>query len=344
MTVFEARGSTILYNLLRSRPDPRPFLLPANVCPVVPLTFWRARRRFRLVDIGAGLGMDADRCLTLVGRRPGRFSGLLYVRPYGAAGDGEALFRAARMLQPDLLVIDDRCLGLPESDAARVAAAADVTLFSTGRAKYAELGFGGFAHFRPGVRYCRHHADDAPVSPTRYARLTRRYASALEARRPGRGGTGDWLPRTRPRLSWAAYSRRVAAARRTAQRHKRVLNAVYRDALPPEIQLPPAFQHWRFNVLVPDPDRLAERLSAAGLFASRHYASLGGVFTRERFPAAEALHGWMVNLFNDRHFDESMAGRTAEVITAHLLAAGPRQRSAACRRVHELVAGLGGAR
>lgn len=143
MTVFEARASTILYNLLRSRPDARPFLVPANVCPAVALTFLRARRSFRLVDIGPGLDMDPDRCLELLADRPGAFGGLLYVRPYGAAGRPESLWRAARAAQPDLLVVDDRCLSRPNCDGARPAPGADATLFSTGRAKYADLGSAG---------------------------------------------------------------------------------------------------------------------------------------------------------------------------------------------------------
>src|SRR5690349_10239983 len=43
---FEARACSVLYNLLRSSGDHRPFLLPANVCPVVPLTFRKAGRPF----------------------------------------------------------------------------------------------------------------------------------------------------------------------------------------------------------------------------------------------------------------------------------------------------------
>ena len=61
MIVFETRASAILYNLLLSLEDPRPFLLPANVCPIVPLTFRKAGRPFCFVDIGGpDLSLDPE--------------------------------------------------------------------------------------------------------------------------------------------------------------------------------------------------------------------------------------------------------------------------------------------
>jgi hypothetical protein len=65
-----------------------------------------------------------------------------------------------------------------------------------------------------------------------------------------------------------------------------------------------------------------ERLFAAELFASRHYASLGGIFCNERFPAAERLHRGIVNLFNDFYFDEEQARRTVDCVLRHLARAG----------------------
>lgn len=85
--------------------------------------------------------------------------------------------------------------------------------------------------------------------------MTRRSEAALVARRAFRGGTGAWLQLARPRIPWARYRRRVAAAVQAADSHKRRLNAVYAANLLPEIQLTPGFQSWRFNVMVPAPDR-----------------------------------------------------------------------------------------
>ena len=68
MIAFEARASTVLYNLLRSRRDRRPFLLPANVCPIVPLTFRRAGHAFRLVDIARDMQAPTPRSVSICWR------------------------------------------------------------------------------------------------------------------------------------------------------------------------------------------------------------------------------------------------------------------------------------
>lgn len=80
---------------------------------------------------------------------------MLYVRTYGVENDREPLFQALKQRQPHLLVIDDKCLCHPDFDGERLCPHADVTLFSTGRAKPVDLGFGGFAHCREGVPYQR---------------------------------------------------------------------------------------------------------------------------------------------------------------------------------------------
>ena len=321
MIVLEARTSTILYNLLRSRRDRRPFLLPANVCPIVPITFRKARYPFDVVDIASDLqAPDPGPCLELVERQRGVFGGVVYVRTYGAEGDGEAFLRALKAAQPDLTVVDDRCLCRPDLNGGRgLSPAADVTLFSTGHSKPVDLGYGGFAYLHAGIAYRRSRG---AYRPAELARITRRYQAAIAARRPFRGGRGAWLDLARPRISWRAYRRRVASVGTSGAPHRRALNAIYARALPAEIQLPLSFQGWRFNITVPEPDQLVRRLFAAGLFASRHYASLGGILGTGHFPVAEALHARVVNLFNDRHYDEAMACRTAELVNDHLEASG----------------------
>jgi hypothetical protein len=314
--VFEVRACSVLYNLLVSLGDDRPFLLPANVCPVVPLTFRKAGRPFELVDVsGPDLAIDEARCLARIARDPEGVAGLLFVRTYGALGDAAPFFRAVKELSPDLLVIDDRCLCRPDPEAASRTPGAGVTLWSTGYAKYVDVGFGGFAHLRKGVPYQR---SEGAFSSLVLEEVERGVKEALARGVPFEGPREDWLDLARPEVSWPVYQKGVLAALPEIDEHKRRLNAIYAEALPAEVRLPDRFQGWRFNVLVPEPDRLVERLFAAGLFASRHYASLGGVLGKGRFPQAEALHRWVVNLFNDRSFDEERARHAVEVVLAHL--------------------------
>ncbi|HYG63314.1 MAG TPA: hypothetical protein VEL74_12085, partial [Thermoanaerobaculia bacterium] len=308
---------SILYNLLLSRQDDRPFLLPANICPIVPITFLKARRPFQLVDVAPpGWTLDARQCLDLA---PGA-AGVLFVRAYGAEHqDPGTLFRALKEQRPDLLVIDDRCLSRPDVDGERLCPWADVSLYSTGRRKHVDLGYGGFAHLALGVPYRRHSAG---FRQDQLDAVEARYLEALERREPFTGGDEEWLDMALPDEPWPHYRERVLDTLAAVDEQKRRLNAIYAAEIPEEARLPAAFQGWRFHVLVPEPDALADRLFAGGLFASRHYQPLAGVFGEGPFPHAEALHARVVNLFNDFYFDEERARRAAGLVREHLAGRG----------------------
>lgn len=317
MIVHARRASAVLFNLLYHRVDPRPFLLPANICPIVPLTFRKAGQTYRFLDIEErGLGLDRKACRQLLEEDAAGFAGLVYVRPYGTIEDVSAFFRSARSRGRDFLVIDDRCLCSPDPDAVDVSSEADVTLFSTGRAKPVDLGGGGFAHLRPGLDYteARLEFDAAAVD-----KIEHEYKTVVRERRPFRGSGGAWLDLGTPDTGWDAYREHILMERGSVAVHRRALNQIYSESLPRSIQLPSRFHGWRFQIRVPDAPGLLDRLSATGLFASRHYASLGhGIFGAGEYPVAEALAKSIVNLFNDLYYDRERAKRTVEVVRDHL--------------------------
>ncbi|MBL8253258.1 MAG: hypothetical protein JNJ76_06630, partial [Candidatus Competibacter sp.] len=148
------RAAAILYNVLRARRDARPFLLPAAICPIMPITFIKAHQPFQLLDCDPrDRGMDQAVCLEALRRSPTEFAGVLYVRPYGALADCSGFFRAIRTIRSDLLIVDDRCLCQPDSMGTSCDPSADVTLYSTGYGKLVDLGAGGFAHLAESVAY-----------------------------------------------------------------------------------------------------------------------------------------------------------------------------------------------
>ncbi|MFZ2800660.1 MAG: hypothetical protein WAZ30_10580, partial [Syntrophorhabdus sp.] len=51
--IFANRASGILYWFLKAYPEGT-YILPANICPVVPLTFRKAGVEFELLDINPG--------------------------------------------------------------------------------------------------------------------------------------------------------------------------------------------------------------------------------------------------------------------------------------------------
>jgi hypothetical protein len=317
MIVFERRACVILYNLLRSSSDPRPWLLPVNVCADVAVTFIEARRTFELVDIAEdSLEIDIRTVVTRMQERAEGYAGVMLVRAYGNERDCSRSFARLRFVQPDIFLIDDKCLCRPDVDGLARSELADVTLFSTGRTKYAGLGSGGFAHLGPSVTYSHHQR--ARFDALALAEVQRRCRVAISTETPYPGNVAGWLDSAEPETVWEEHRRRTIAACTAVDEQKRSLNAIYGRTLPPEIQLPAEFQSWRFNILVSDSEALVASIVQAGLFASRHYAPLHHAFGTGMFPVAERVHGRIVNLFNDFHYDAERARRTADLVLRHI--------------------------
>lgn len=313
---YESRACGVLFNILCSQGDQRPFLLPSNICPIVPITFLKAGRRFSFVDISAAdLLIGKDECLQIVTESIKGYGGIIFVRTYGAEVDPGDFFCDLKSRKPDLLIIDDKCLCQPDCDGLRLAPFSDVTLFSTGYSKYVDLGFGGFAFLNDYVPYQRHAGKFTEAA---LSEVTQRYKDAIAKRSPFKGAKDEWLDLSEPCLSWHSYRKRLLDVLVKTEQHKQRINEIYQTALPAEIQLPESFQQWRFNIRVSKADRLVARLFEANLFASRHYSSVGGIFSERRFPRAEELHKSVVNLFNDWNLNEAQAQLATEVVMEHL--------------------------
>lgn len=142
MLQFANRASALLCNFVHMNRFRRPFLLPANVCPVVPLSFLKAGVDFEFVDIDDSHAMNKDVALDKLST--GKFDGLLYVHAYGKINNNTRFYDDIKSINPNLCIIDDRCLCCPNTED-KMLNNIDLQLFSTGYAKYVELSFGGFA-------------------------------------------------------------------------------------------------------------------------------------------------------------------------------------------------------
>ena len=141
MITFANRASAVLYGFLKGRTFEKPFLLPANVCPVVPLSMMKAGLDYEFVDIDVRHTMSEGKALEKVSS--GAYSGLLFVHSYGKSFDNKSFYSELKARSPELCIIDDRCLCKPELEDI-VPENVDLVLFSTGYAKYVELSYGGF--------------------------------------------------------------------------------------------------------------------------------------------------------------------------------------------------------
>jgi dTDP-4-amino-4,6-dideoxygalactose transaminase len=314
MQILQApRASAILYHLLKSQADTRPWLLPANICPIVPITFFKASISFELVDISAQtLHMDVEQAEAQIRTR--RFGGLLYAHTYGEASTPNDFFHQIKSVDESILIVDDRCLCLPEvqPDAENLA---DVQLYSTGYAKILDLGLGGFAFVSEGVPYRSVHL---PFEPQALDQVEEQYKQAIRDATAFSYEDCNWLQTNAVLPAWEEYRRHIEVELPFSMSQRSKLNTVYASRIPQELQLPDAYQSWRFNIRVENKPQILKAIFEAGLFASSHYASLAGIMADGRGPQAEALHNSVINLFNDHHFDEAKAEKVCEVILEKL--------------------------
>jgi hypothetical protein len=313
IVIRAARASAILYSLLTSGTDRRPWLMPANICPIVPITIFKANIPIEFVDIDPHtLNMDLD---AAEGRmRTTHYGGILYAHTYGENSSPESFFDVIKSKYPDSILVDDRCLTTPDLDPSP-ANNADLILYSTGYAKIVELSYGGYAFIRENIPY--QHAV-LPFSPNLHAEMEKTYQASIKEHQQFIYKDSDWLDTSLNLPSWYDYRRQIEIKRIQSVEHRAELNKIYSAALPTEIQLSERFQNWRFNLRVRDQKKVLNAIFAAGLFASAHYASLGGIMTSETAPQAEKLASQVVNLFNDHRFSTQQAMAICQIIRENL--------------------------
>jgi hypothetical protein len=311
MQIIQApRASAILYHLLVSQEEKYPWLLPANICPIVPITFFKARVPFEFADISARtLHMDLDQAETRIKTR--KYGGLLYSHTYGEASTPNEFFAHIKSKHPELLILDDRCLCIPDHVPDH-SLFADVILYSTGYAKIVELNFGGYAFIKEDISY---QPERLPFAQGDHAELEKSYKESISKNEKFIYRDNSWLDTESSLSTWYDYRNQIASGLNKTLAHRRILNDIYASHIPIEIQLPATYQTWRFNIRVQNKKRILDAIFHAGLFASSHYASLAGIMAEGHASQAEALADQIINLFNDQHFTPKQAEQVCVVIT-----------------------------
>lgn len=268
--VTEYRANRVLYNFLRSN-ECKSIIVPANICGgVVRLLQWMDCTIIYCDINPATLCMVEEAVLQVADKA----DAILFVHTYGIETDFAESFAKFRERNPKLAIIDDRCVCLPEVEIED--SAADMVLFSTGEKKPLNLGIGGIGFVADGWKYAECDVEENEVLNNN---------------------------------KWDLDDASLLSKMEATIAHKERLNAIYRKALPKSIQLPEAYQHWRFNILVPNKEEIMQAIFDAGLFASGHYAPQA-----DDCPVAAKLHEHVINLFNDEYFTEEQAEKTCEII------------------------------
>lgn len=140
MIQIEQRASVVLYRFLVANCKDFHFLLPANVCPVVPLTFLKAKIDFSFVDINpathSGSFQEYLKSLESTGTEK---KGVVIVNAYGYKQNCSDFYQSVRSLHPGMVIIEDNCLCIPETVKSEPSHLVDLELYSTGSSKYAPI-------------------------------------------------------------------------------------------------------------------------------------------------------------------------------------------------------------
>ena len=265
------RANKLLYNFLKVNNLSGNVLLPANVCPDVVKTLHHAGLTTTFVDLQVdNLCINQEAVLAMAKEA----SMLLFVHTYGIEHDFYAFFEQVREQNPDIIIVDDKCLCLPDLDVKD--SAADLVLYSTGENKMINLGGGAIGYLADQWEYDEVRVEESELLSNEL-----------------------WL--LDPKQLYMKMDAIIA--------HKEKLNTIYRAMLPEAIQLPDAYQHWRFNILVPNQEQVLAALAAEGIPADCAYPSQD-----EACVVASNLHTLSVNLYNDKHLTPDQATRACEII------------------------------
>lgn len=273
--VTSYRANKILFNFLKSNHLTGTVILPANICLDVVDTLRYAGNPLHFVDIDARtLCLDWKQVQSVAKEAA---AAVLAVHTYGIEDDFNEQFATLRTINPSISIIDDCCLCMPELEEPN--STGDLVLYSTCGKKQVDLGMGGIGYVADGRNY---EVITVPENDVL---------------------TND---------TWVLDEKTLLAKMDAVIAHKEKLNAIYRAYLPKEIQLPEAYQHWRFNIIVPNKEDILKALFDARLFASGHY-----VPQAEGCSVATNLYQHVINLFNDYYYTEEQAIQTCEIINKH---------------------------
>ena len=302
------RACSILYNFLISNRFDIPSIVPANICETVPATYEKAGLRTLWVDLSeADFGMDRNQIEDHIKSCKGKAI-LHFNHTYGAVTKADdAYLEELKRRYPSLVIVDDRCLALP--DLAPYASPADMVLYSTGPAKIVDIGKGGYAFLSGEYSYDDHSiafSEKTEEAFEEYMKNARKQKTKLDRSVL----SSDWLDLADS--CGEDYFGVVKKELVNSALHRKEINTIYASM---SFSMPLMYNSWRWNILVENKEECMNALFENGLFCSGHYMGLcGGYFDDLKTPVCDDLYGHVINLFNDHHYDAGQAQKTVEIL------------------------------
>ena len=279
MILFEDRAATVLYNVLTNIKQKK-FLLPLNVCPIVPDTFLRANKEFEFIDIDLEtLCMDQNLVIQKI-KSDATIDGLLFVKTFGIELDVQPFFKQIKGINQDIFIIDDMCPTQQRFDYDIENSYADMALFSSGYSKYIDIGYGGYGFLKD-----------------------REFQSIFKDKSTNK--------------EFLKYKKIIVEKIKLMRIHKEELNSIYKTNIPKKYHLGEQFNDWRFSILVENKDTILEEIfKIDGLFASSHYPQVDYDYAHHPMQNSNTkkIHDKIVNLFNDFRFTKEKAYKVVDII------------------------------
>jgi len=272
--IAENRASVILYNFLLSNKTSKKYLLPANVCPIVPLVFLKAKTPFEFCDIDQdSLSISKDEIIGKLERALDMYAGFMFVRNYGKENDETDFFLHIKRMYPNIIIIDDKCLCVPKFEESKVA---DLSLYSTGYEKYVDIGIGGFAYIDEQFAYFNFQQNLSHKTTNHnlnYFEQIAKLNNSIGSNDKFIYNDSDWLDMSDAKLV-SNYKEVVQKHVIVVHQHKKHINSIYAASLPQSVQIDESFNNWRFNIIVNNKDKILNDIFNNNLFASSHYPGL----------------------------------------------------------------------
>ena len=282
MILFEDRAASVLYKVLKSINNNN-FLLPLNICPIVPDTFIKAGKQFEFIDINLDtLCIDEDFLLNKI-KLDRAIGGLLFVKTFGINFDTQPIYKKIKEINTSIFIIDDMCPCIPQFDYDIENSYASMALFSSGYSKYVDIGYGGYGFLK-------------------FKDFNKIFKD--------KSRTEEFLE----------YKKKIMKQLPLVKKHKDTLNKIYKNNIPEQFQLGDRFSNWRFSILVYNKIEVLEEIQKVNtLFASSHYPQIDYNYVDKPLQNSNTnkIYNNIINLFNDFRFSAEQANKVVEIINRY---------------------------
>ena len=303
-TIVAHRASGIIFRLVKQYPGC--YILPANICPIVPLSIILAGSNVKFVDISRNTWcLDEQNCEELI-KTDTKVVGLIFVHTYGCDYNPQNFFSRIKNIRNEIIIVDDKCLCVPCIE--KPLTMADLTLFSTGYAKYIDFGTGGYGFLKDELflsqENVRYDSFDIELF----------YKKCFQNKTKVHELPSGWLDAEVSYEYDINYFSRIDNVKFDVKQKKTNINSIYDKNLISYNRLGDEYNNWRYNILVNNKEQVMSKIFASDLFASSHYQPSSELFCDEVFPNSRWLYDHIINLFNDKYITEEQAIKLTKII------------------------------